>query len=153
MTVAALLQLDRISRAFPGVQALREVSFSMEAGALHALRDLAVATGDRLGEDRPDLLRRHPRSRDAVADLRGEGGVLLEGLLQRRLGLGGRRHGRVLRAGDWRCRNENHRSRYPRERGAGSGRSPGPGPASSSPTRERRAGSGRRRRQGGHGSA
>src|SRR5512143_1885320 len=37
MTVAALLQLNRISRAFPGVQALREVSFSVEAGALHAL--------------------------------------------------------------------------------------------------------------------
>jgi len=35
--MAALLQLDRISRAFSGVPALREVSFSVEAGALHAL--------------------------------------------------------------------------------------------------------------------
>lgn len=33
----ALLQLDRISRAFAGVQALRAVSFSIEAGTLHAL--------------------------------------------------------------------------------------------------------------------
>ncbi|HSD85215.1 MAG TPA: sugar ABC transporter ATP-binding protein [Anaerolineae bacterium] len=37
MMMAALLQLDRICRAFPGVQALREVSFSIEAGTLHAL--------------------------------------------------------------------------------------------------------------------
>ncbi len=35
--MAALLQLDRISRAFPGVQALYDVSFSIEAGTLHAL--------------------------------------------------------------------------------------------------------------------
>jgi ABC-type sugar transport system ATPase subunit len=35
--MAALLQLDRISRAFPGVQALRDVSFSVETGTLHAL--------------------------------------------------------------------------------------------------------------------
>ena len=35
--MTAFLQLDRISRAFPGVQALRDVSFSVEAGTLHAL--------------------------------------------------------------------------------------------------------------------
>jgi ABC-type sugar transport system ATPase subunit len=35
--MAALLQLERVSRAFPGVQALHDVSFSVEAGALHAL--------------------------------------------------------------------------------------------------------------------
>jgi len=35
--MAALLQLDRISRAFAGVPALREVSFSLETGTLHAL--------------------------------------------------------------------------------------------------------------------
>jgi ABC-type sugar transport system ATPase subunit len=35
MTV--LLQLDRISRAFPGVQALQGVSFAIEAGKVHAL--------------------------------------------------------------------------------------------------------------------
>src|SRR5512145_146141 len=35
--MATLLQLDRISRAFPGVQALRDVSFSVQAGTLHAL--------------------------------------------------------------------------------------------------------------------
>lgn len=35
--MAALLQLDRISRAFTGVQALHGVSFSIEAGTLHAL--------------------------------------------------------------------------------------------------------------------
>jgi ABC-type sugar transport system ATPase subunit len=35
--MAALLQLDRISCAFAGVPALREVSFSVEAGTLHAL--------------------------------------------------------------------------------------------------------------------
>src|SRR5512143_1030970 len=35
--MAPLLQLDRISRAFPGVQALHDVSFSIEAGTLHAL--------------------------------------------------------------------------------------------------------------------
>jgi ribose transport system ATP-binding protein len=35
--MAALLQLDRISRAFAGVPALRDVSFSIEAGTLHAL--------------------------------------------------------------------------------------------------------------------
>jgi ABC-type sugar transport system ATPase subunit len=35
--MAAFLQLDRISRAFSGVQALRDVSFSVEAGTLHAL--------------------------------------------------------------------------------------------------------------------
>jgi ABC-type sugar transport system ATPase subunit len=33
----ALLQLDRISRAFPGVQALHNVSFAVETGTLHAL--------------------------------------------------------------------------------------------------------------------
>jgi ABC-type sugar transport system ATPase subunit len=35
--MTALLQLDRISRAFAGVQALHAVSFSIEAGTLHAL--------------------------------------------------------------------------------------------------------------------
>src|SRR5512138_104437 len=35
--MAALLQLDRICRAFPGLQALHDVSFSIEAGTLHAL--------------------------------------------------------------------------------------------------------------------
>jgi ribose transport system ATP-binding protein len=35
--MTALLQLDRISRAFSGVPALRDVSFSIEAGTLHAL--------------------------------------------------------------------------------------------------------------------
>src|SRR5512143_3491070 len=35
--MAPLLQLDRISRAFPGAQALHDVSFSIEAGTLHAL--------------------------------------------------------------------------------------------------------------------
>jgi ABC-type sugar transport system ATPase subunit len=35
--MAALLQLDQISRAFPGVQALHDVSFSVEVGTLHAL--------------------------------------------------------------------------------------------------------------------
>jgi ABC-type sugar transport system ATPase subunit len=35
--MTALLQLDRISRAFTGVQALRDVSFVVEAGTLHAL--------------------------------------------------------------------------------------------------------------------
>jgi ABC-type sugar transport system ATPase subunit len=35
--MADLLQLDRISRAFPGVQALRDVSCSIEAGQIHAL--------------------------------------------------------------------------------------------------------------------
>jgi ABC-type sugar transport system ATPase subunit len=35
--MTAFLQLDRITRAFPGVQALRDVSFSVEAGTLHAL--------------------------------------------------------------------------------------------------------------------
>ncbi len=37
MTMAALLQLDRISRAFPGVQALHDISFSVETGTLHAV--------------------------------------------------------------------------------------------------------------------
>ena len=35
--MAILLQLDQISRAFSGVPALRDVSFSVEAGTLHAL--------------------------------------------------------------------------------------------------------------------
>src|SRR5512139_3735845 len=35
--MAAFLQLDRISRAFSGVPALHDVSFSVEAGTLHAL--------------------------------------------------------------------------------------------------------------------
>jgi len=35
--MAALLQLDGISRAFPGVQALQDVTFSIEAGTVHAL--------------------------------------------------------------------------------------------------------------------
>ncbi len=35
--MTAFLQLDRISRAFQGVQALREVSFSVDAGTVHAL--------------------------------------------------------------------------------------------------------------------
>ncbi len=35
--MAPLLQIDRISRAFTGVQALHDVSFSIEAGTLHAL--------------------------------------------------------------------------------------------------------------------
>src|SRR5512139_2172544 len=35
--MAALLQLTRIRRAFPGVQALQDVSFAVEHGTLHAL--------------------------------------------------------------------------------------------------------------------
>ena len=35
--MTALLQLDRISRSFPGVQALHDISFAVEAGTLHAL--------------------------------------------------------------------------------------------------------------------
>ena len=35
--MAALLQLERVNRAFPGVQALRDISFAVEAGGLHAL--------------------------------------------------------------------------------------------------------------------
>ncbi|NTU62027.1 MAG: sugar ABC transporter ATP-binding protein [Chloroflexi bacterium] len=35
--MAALLQLDGISRAFPGVQALQDVTFPIEAGTVHAL--------------------------------------------------------------------------------------------------------------------
>ena len=35
--MTALLQLDRISRSFPGVQALHDISFTVEAGTLHAL--------------------------------------------------------------------------------------------------------------------
>ena len=35
--MTAFLQLDRISRAFPGVQALRDVSLSVEMGTVHAL--------------------------------------------------------------------------------------------------------------------
>ena len=35
--MAALLQLDRICRAFSGVTALQEVSFAVEAGSVHAI--------------------------------------------------------------------------------------------------------------------
>ena len=35
--MAALLQLDRICRAFSGVTALDDVSFSIAAGTIHAL--------------------------------------------------------------------------------------------------------------------
>ena len=35
--MTAILQLDRISKSFPGVRALQEVSFAVEAGEVHAL--------------------------------------------------------------------------------------------------------------------
>ena len=36
-SAGASLELDRVSRAFGGLQALRDVSFRVEAGTIHAL--------------------------------------------------------------------------------------------------------------------